>query len=117
VDETRAWACFVSNVLVLPGLGSLLAGRRSGWLQAALALLGFALTVVWLGWFVSAWSSTGGFPLDGGPYLPAGVLGVLLFGLSWVWGLVTALRLVREAGRAAKSQAKAPAVDTPRRPA
>jgi hypothetical protein len=96
VDEARAWASLMTNLLVLPGLGSLLAGRRVGWPQAALALAGFALSTVWLGWFVIAWWGTGGFPLDGGPYLPMGLLGVLLFAVSWVWGLLTGLAVVRE---------------------
>jgi len=97
-DETRAWACLMTNLLVLPGLGSLLVGRRSGWAQAALALLGFALTLVWLVWFAVTWSGTGEFPLDGGPYLGEGVGGVLLFAVSWVWGLVTGLSVVRKSG-------------------
>ena len=95
VDETRAWACLMANVLVLPGLGSLLAGRRSGWPQAAIALAGFALTALWLLSFLSAWARAGSFPLDAGPYLPEGVLGVFLFGLSWVWSLLTGLSVVR----------------------
>jgi hypothetical protein len=96
MDEARAWACLMTNLLVLPGLGSLLAGRRVGWLQAALALVGFALSTVWLVWFVATFFREGGFPLDGGPYLPAGLLGVLVFAVSWVWGLLTGLRVVRE---------------------
>ena len=101
VDETRAWACLMANLLVLPGLGSLIAGRRSGWAQAAVALAGFALTTVWFVWVVAAWAREGTFPLDAGPYLPAGALGVLLFGVSWVWGVVTGLAVVRGARRRA----------------
>jgi len=97
VDEARAWASLMTNLLVLPGLGSLLAGRRVGWPQVILALVGFALTVFWLFWFLTAWSRTGSFPLDSGPYLPEGALGVVLFGISWVWGLLTGLLVVRDA--------------------
>jgi hypothetical protein len=96
VDEARAWASLMTNLLVLPGLGSLLAGRRAGWPQAALALVGFILTTVWLAWFVGACWRTGSFPLDGGPYLPMGLLGVFLFAVSWGWGLVTGLAVVRQ---------------------
>ncbi|HKN47320.1 MAG TPA: hypothetical protein VJ144_05045 [Candidatus Polarisedimenticolia bacterium] len=96
VDEARAWASLMTNLLVLPGLGSLLAGRRAGWPQAAVALVGFVLSTIWLAWFVVAWWRTGSFPLDGGPYLPMGLLGVFLFAVSWVWGLVTGLALGRE---------------------
>lgn len=114
MDEARAWACLMTNLLVLPGLGSLLAGRRAGWPQTALALVGFALTAVWLVWFVVAWSRTGSLPLDGGPYLPWGAFGVLLFALSWVWGLFTGLRVVSEsrATRARRGRAAGAPVDT-----
>jgi hypothetical protein len=96
-DEARAWACLFTNLLVLPGLGSIIAGRRSGWPQAAIALAGFVLTTVWLVWFLAAWSRGGEFPLDPGPYLPVGALGVLLFTVSWVWSLLTGLLIVRDA--------------------
>jgi hypothetical protein len=97
MDEARAWACLMTNLLVLPGLGSLLAGRRVGWLQAVLALAGFALSALWLVWFAATFMREGSFPLDGGPYLPAGAAGVLLFAVSWIWGLATGLGVVRGA--------------------
>lgn len=97
VDEARAWACLLTNLLVLPGLGSLIAGRRSGWPQAVLALVGFVLTTVWLVGFLAEWGRSGDFPLDPGPHLPAGALGVLLFAVSWVWGLLTGLLVLRDA--------------------
>ena len=110
MDEARAWASLMTNLLVLPGLGSLLAGRRAGWPQAAVALVGFVLSTIWLAWFVVAWWRTGSFPLDGGPYLPMGLLGVFLFAVSWVWGLVTGLALVGES-RAPRARRRG-AVDT-----
>jgi len=110
VDEARAWASLMTNLLVLPGLGSLLAGRRAGWPQAAVALVGFVLSTIWLAWFVVAWWRTGSFPLDGGPYLPMGLLGVFLFAVSWVWGLVTGLAVVGES-RALRARRRG-AVDT-----
>jgi len=97
MDEARAWACLLTNLLVLPGLGSLMAGRRAGWPQAALALVGFALTTVWLGWFLLAWSRGGEFPLDPGPYFSVGAAGILIFGVSWLWGLLTGLVVLRGA--------------------
>jgi hypothetical protein len=97
IDETRAWSCLATNLLVLPGLGSLLAGRRSGFAQAALALAGFALTCVWLLSFMSIWIEGQAFPLDGGSGLGWGLVGVLLFGLSWTWSLVSGLAALRQA--------------------
>jgi hypothetical protein len=43
----RAWT-FAANLVVLPGLGSLLMGRRSGWLRAPMALGGMTLAMRWL---------------------------------------------------------------------
>jgi len=96
-DEARAWACLLTHPLVPPRLGPIIGGRRSGWPQAAVALVGFVLTTVWLVWFLAAWLRGGEFPLDPGPYLPVGGLGVLLFAVSWVWSLLTGLLIVRDA--------------------
>jgi len=80
---------------VLPGLGSLLAGRRVGWLQAPLAVAGFALTIVWFASFVREWARLDELPADGGPHFRLGLIGVGLFAIAWGWALVTGLRLLR----------------------
>ncbi|HET8644145.1 MAG TPA: hypothetical protein VFO85_01575, partial [Vicinamibacteria bacterium] len=63
VDRARAWTALATNVAVLPGLGSLLLGRRVGWLQAPLAVAGFVLTVGWLALVLSAWMRDGVLPV------------------------------------------------------
>ena len=93
-DEAVAWGGLVANLLVLPGLGSLLVGRRVGWIQAALALGGFVLTLVWLVSFLHAWISLGEFPLDAGPDLGRGLYGMAMFGVAWLWSLGTSLHVV-----------------------
>ncbi len=94
-SQTRAW--LLTNLLVLPGLGSVLGGRRRGWLQMILALGGFGLTAWWATLFVVEWVRDKTFPLTGGSHLAAGLIGVLLFIIAWVWGLVTGLNLLRTA--------------------
>jgi len=82
--------------LVLPGLGSWLAGQRfAGVLQAALALTGFGLTAFGLITFLSACLRAQSFPMSGVQYLLQGMLGVVLFLASWLWALVTNLAILR----------------------
>lgn len=93
-ERDRAWAAFSVNLVVLPGLGSLLMGRRSGWLQAPLALGGMALGLRWLVLVLLDWRRAGALPET----LPrAGLLleGVALFALAWLWALATGLALLR----------------------
>lgn len=96
LDPTVAWSCLVTNLLVLPGLGTLVARRWEGFVQAAMALAGFALTLAWLVSFVATWIRLRTFPFEGGPSLLWGVLGVLLFLLAWLWGLASSLAIVRK---------------------
>ena len=90
----------VSNLVVLPGLGTFLAGRRlAGVLQALLALIGMMLSLAWFFSWVDRWLRSGEFPWDGGPYLRLGLIGVGLFALAWVGALVTSLAILRAARR------------------
>ena len=92
--EVKAWACLAANALVLPGLGSFLAGQRLvGALQALLSLAGFALTMLWAGSWIARLTTTG-LPEGLGPYFRHGAAGLGLFALAWVWGLVSGLLLV-----------------------
>ena len=58
LDRQTAWGCFTANQFALPGLGSLAAGRRTGYTQMALALAGLALTgtfgIAFFVWFILA---------------------------------------------------------------
>jgi hypothetical protein len=98
-DEAAAWTGLVANLLVLPGLGSLMAERRVGWAQAALATAGAALTLLWLAAFVRDWIRAGAFPFDAGPALGEGLLGIALFFAAWLWSLATSLEVIRRARR------------------
>jgi hypothetical protein len=96
LDRATARNCLLTNLLVLPGLGSVMAGRRrAGALQILTALSGFGLTSGWFTTFCAAWWRSESFPVDGGPYVSWGLLGVALFVAGWLWGFVTGLRLLR----------------------
>lgn len=94
--EAKAWACLGANALVLPGLGSVLAGRwLAGLLQALASLVGFASTMLWMFSWLGRAADAGTLLLEPGPELKYGVGGVALFGFAWVWGLLTGLRMLR----------------------
>jgi len=83
---------------VLPGAGSLMMGRKAGWLQAALALAGFSLTVVWLITLVAGWIRTQSLDLEGVD-LRLGLAGIGAFGAAWLWSLGSSLDAIRRARR------------------
>ena len=100
VDETLAWSCLATNLLVLPGLGSMVARRRTAGLgQAALALGGTAMAVYWLVSLVRQWTREEAFPIDGGPDFAYGLIGVAVFGIGWMWSLATSLLVLRAVRR------------------
>lgn len=92
----------------MPGFGTLMAGRRvTGFLQAALGVLGLALTMVYgvrfLAWYVANWTDiTGGDD-------PIATLsevwlrvrwamgGIGVFLLATLWALSSSLSILREA--------------------
>jgi hypothetical protein len=75
VSVGMAVAGLVLNVLVWPGLGSLVAGEMIGWAQGFLTLLGVILIVTIVGIVVG---------------LPR-VVGM------WIWGIVTGVQLINRA--------------------
>lgn len=96
IDETAAWTCLGINLAVLPGLGSLIAGRRApGAVQALIASAGAGLSLFWLVAFFRQWSEDGFFPADGGESFRFGVIGVALFAAAWLWSLATSLSILR----------------------
>lgn len=90
----------VSNLAVLPGLGSVVAGRRCGYVQAALALVGMTFSLIWLVLLVMQWHRTGEYPFDGGPHVIMGLSGFGVFVLGWIWALATSVSLMRAAKNA-----------------
>lgn len=77
------------NLFILPGLGSVIAGRREGWWQMALALSGVILSAAL---FLMAL-----FGVAPRVAIVAVFLGIPLVLTAWIWGIVTGVRLMREA--------------------
>jgi hypothetical protein len=92
----------------MPGFGSLVAGRVSGYPQAALALGGTGLSLVFgvpfILWFAA--NSARLHNPEADPFAAMlemwlavrwAVLGIALFALGWLWALTTSLSLLRAA--------------------
>lgn len=92
--------------LSMPGMGTVQAGQKvHGYLQFATAIIGFALTIYFGGWFVWEWYRTGVFPtsilLETGVLpqswikpLIVGVTGIVVFLISVTWAFVTSLVII-----------------------
>lgn len=100
---------YVASNVVMPGLGSLAAGRKVGLLQLALCLGGFGITlgfgVRFLFWALAHWAEFHTVNLDADPLKPLRdlwqqsrwlLLGIAMFTVSWLWALATSRSLLAE---------------------
>ena len=72
VSQGLAIAALLINVLLIPGLGTIIAGRKSeGLFQLILLIIGIALSFF--------------------------LIGIPIVILCWIWGLVTGIQLIKEA--------------------
>ena len=94
-QTARSW--LLTNLLVLPGMGSVMGGRRIGYLQAALAISGMILSLMFAVSMLREWWVLRELPELDQRGLVMGLGGITLFGLGWLWGLATGLNLLREA--------------------
>jgi len=94
----------------MPGVGSLMAGRVAGYVQLLLGLLGLALTLAFsvrfFAWYFANYARLRG-PQDD-PFATFGeiwnaarwpLLGILVFGVSWLLALFTSWQILQEAKR------------------
>ena len=104
VPQSPAWTYLMANILVLPGLGSVMGGRRvAGVLQALISTAGLVLTVMWL-WAYGVALFDSGLPEGFGPRAGLGALGMALFAVSWFWSLASGLSLLRESGEEVRAK-------------
>lgn len=99
------WLWVIINQLAFPGLGTILSGRRVGYLQAALMLVGFFLAMGFLSWFIACvvrypshpeWTEDE-FRAQYRPYLWAVYWGFGLCLAAWGWALISSLAMLRRA--------------------
>lgn len=97
--EDFAWACLLTNVVGVPGLGTLMAQRWEGVPQLTLALAGGVLITWWLVAFAIAELRTMTIPPPGGPALSLVLWGLALFTASWLWALFSSFAVFRATRR------------------
>lgn len=96
--------------LAVPGLGSLVGGRKVGIPQLVLYLSGFAITVGFglhfVFWSLAHWSEYHGANAEADPLKPLRdlwqqvrwpLLGIAMFVVSWLWALKTSRSLLADA--------------------
>ena len=117
LDRATAWACMMANQFTLPGVGSLAAGRRVGYAQVALGLIGvvpmlaFSIRVLIAAYHVR--QTVGSFgaldeltdyvqrgmreiPNTWGLYFWVGLPGTVLFIIAWLWALASSISILLE---------------------
>ena len=108
LDRQTAWGCLTTNLFGLPGLGSLAAGRWTGYGQMALSVAGLALTAAYgvrfISWFAAHWGELQ--QLQGEPdgyfheiwaHLRLPLLGMAVFLAGWLWALASSVSIMVEA--------------------
>jgi hypothetical protein len=107
LSRQTAWGCLSTN-LALPGFGSLMAGRASGYPQVALGLGGLVLTLLFTLRF-AYWYFTSGSRLQGVETDPVEalielwraarwpLLGIGVFAAGWLWALATSCQILHAA--------------------
>lgn len=97
LERPAAWACLMTNVLVLPGLGSVTVGYRiAGFIQIFLSVVGMGITIGWFAWFFMDYYKTRELQEAIQVRLWLGFTGVGLFMLSWTWALATSLHIIMQ---------------------
>ncbi len=104
VTEDFAWACLLTNVVGVPGLGTLMAQRWEGVPQLALAIAGGVLITWWLIAFTIAELRTMTIPPEGGPALGLVLWGLAFFTAGWLWALASSVAVFRSTRRRASAR-------------
>jgi len=107
----KAWLCTAINQGAFPGMGTIMAGRRIGYLQVVVMVAGFILSMMFLQAYAVAGLRYATHPNGTHeeyvavyrPYVTHGKWGFALVGATWLWALVSSLSILRQARREAKS--------------
>ncbi len=102
--RSSAWSAVLINQLAFPGLGTIMSGRRVGYVQAGLMLIGFFLAMGFFIWYFvciarhlsnPGWSHEQ-FIATFRPYLWSLYWGLGLSALAWFWSLKSSLEMLKE---------------------
>ncbi len=102
LDEKSARGCLVINLAFWPGLGSVLARRKSGWVQMAMALLALFLVMFALQQFVAMIMNETRPPTWQDHFVWEAGAGFGLFLSAWIWGAITGFAIKAQVGQPPK---------------
>ena len=105
LSRSKSWAYAALNQLAFPGAGTVLAGRRVGYIQATIMVVGFVLTMTY---FLVMIGSILSFAANGSvseadyhkqyqAYTWALKYGLLLTTFAWCWSLASSVAIIRSA--------------------
>jgi hypothetical protein len=104
-SRSGKYGCLILNLLVIPGIGSLMAGRKGeGAAQMVMSVVGMVLTVLWLGYVIFTLLKTRSLyiPVDG--FFKVGLVGLGIFVTGWLWSFKTGMDVSREFDEANSNQ-------------
>jgi len=93
IDRTGARTCLLLNLGAWPGLGSVMAGRVSGWLQMVLSLGGLLVVVAALFRFMGMLMDETRYPTWQDSFVWMAIGGFAAFVAAWIWSLLTSLSI------------------------
>lgn len=103
IRQIPAWTLIAINQAAFPGLGTILAGRRVGWIQAVLMVAGFMLTVGFLVFYLACVTAyVRGhlaeleFKARYQPHLWTLHWGLICCAVSWCWALASSWQIWRQ---------------------
>jgi len=112
----RAWLFAGLNQFAFPGLGTILAGRRIGYVQAVLMFAGFVMTTGFLLWYIFSalcyaananWTEAM-FRAQYEPFQWAFRAGLILCGVAWAGALCSSLSMLRATKTPSEQQSPEP---------
>ena|SRR5256885_526876 len=106
LSRQTAWGCLTTN-LAMPGFGSIVAGRPVGYIQAAIYLASFIITLIFgvrfIVWALANWAWLHGEEGDHFEAMLAmwraaqwPLAGILGFVFSCLWALTTSLAILKD---------------------
>lgn len=99
ITRSAAWIALLTNLFVMPGVGSWMAGQRLlGAVHFLMSCAGVGMMMVWLCWFMFQWIKSQSMPQARGPVFLLAAGGVVLFAAAWLWSLMVSIALVRRTG-------------------
>jgi hypothetical protein len=111
ITRQRAWVCVAMNQLAFPGLGTIMARRWTGYIQATIMVLGFCLFIGFMLVYFADFSrfamgefSDEQFRAHYRSWLWTLWSGLGLTALAWVSALFSSVSVLREAARNSGSQ-------------